>query len=220
MSDKSQPIPLLLTLYQEYVATEDIQAFVDQVSRRYSVATLERLAGHGDRQRRRAAILALGYLGDYESNHVLGRALVDKDRGVRAVAENGIRSLWTRAGNDHQREQLKTILYLNSSKQFDAAVAAATKLIEQAPWFAEIWNQRAIAYFQLGRYADAVRDCHQALEINPYHFAAATGMGECHLKLNDPMSALVAFRRALRLNPNLEGVRAKVVYLQRTLKEK
>jgi hypothetical protein len=56
------------------------------------------------------------------------------------------------------------------------------------------------------------------LEINPYHFGAATGMAHCHLQLNNRTSALECFRRALKLNPNLEGVRAHVLYLQRTLK--
>ena len=35
----------------------------------------------------------LSLMGDYSSNAVLGRALVDRDRGVRTIAENGIREL-------------------------------------------------------------------------------------------------------------------------------
>ena len=45
-------------------------------------------------------------------------------------------------------------------------------------------------------------------------------MGRCYLKLDDRISALECFRRALRLNPNLEQIRAQVVYLQKTLKDK
>jgi predicted O-methyltransferase YrrM len=40
---------------------------------------------------RRAAILALGALGDYTSNTAMGRALQDADRGVRILADNAIR---------------------------------------------------------------------------------------------------------------------------------
>ena len=65
----------------------------------------------------------------------------------------------------------------------------------------------------------AIRDCHQALEINPYHFTAAAGMGQCYLLQDNPVAALEAFRRALRLNPGMEEVRAQVVRLQRSLKE-
>ena len=91
-------------------------------------------------------------------------------------------------------------------------------MIEEAPWLAEGWNQRALALYGTGRYDAAIHDCTQTLEMNPYHFGAATGMAQCHLKLGNRPHALECFRRALRLNPNLEGVRAHVLYLQRTLK--
>ena len=95
----------------------------------------------------------------------------------------------------------------------------ATELIEHAPWFAEAWNQRALARFHRREYNDSIRDCRQALEINPYHFGAASGMGQCYLKLGDRLSALESFRRALRLNPNLERVRAQVIHLQKLLQD-
>ena len=77
-----------------------------------------------------------------------------------------------------------------------------------------------MAQFSLGRFADAIRDCRQALEINPYHFVAATSMGHAYLELENPVSALECFRRALRLNPDLEGVRARVAQLTRRVEDK
>ena len=47
----------------------------------------------------------------------------------------------------------------------------------------------------LGRLVESIRDCHQALEINPYHFVAATSMGQAYLQLDNPVSALECFRR-------------------------
>ena len=91
----------------------------------------------------------------------------------------------------------------------------ATRLIERAPWLAEVWHQRAVAHVALGRFVEAIRDCHQVLEINPYHFVAATSMGQAYLQLGNPVSALECFRRALRLNPSLEGVRVQIVRLTR-----
>jgi tetratricopeptide (TPR) repeat protein len=43
-------------------------------------------------------------------------------------------------------------------------------------------------------------------------------MGQCYLQLGQRSEALDSFRQALELNPNLEGVRAQVQYLQRTEK--
>ena len=73
-------------------------------------------------------------------------------------------------------------------------------------------------HFHLGQYDAATRDCHQALEINPYHFQAAAVMGEAYEMQHNLVAALESFRRALRLNPNMEEVRARVIQLQRALK--
>jgi len=212
--------PLLLTLYEEFLENEDAAEFVRRTSQSYDPGSLERLVGHAYRKVRRAAVFALGFLADYDANHVLGRALHDKDRTVRLLAEDGIRNVWKRVGNDDQRRRLNTIIRLNSAKQFEEARRRATQLTKKTPWFAEAWNQRARACFALSRDAEAIRDCHQALELNPYHFAAAARMGQAYLRLGNQVSALESFRRALRLNPNLEDVRAQVERLARLIEGK
>ncbi|MHB8902200.1 MAG: tetratricopeptide repeat protein [Thermoguttaceae bacterium] len=219
MSDATR-FPFLTLLYQQYLANQDSAAFIRKVSQTYTQGTLERLASHGDAEVRRAAVLALGFVGDYGANHAMGRTLVDDDRTVRMLAENGIRNLWNRAGTQEQSQQLSVIIRLNTAQQYRQALEKATRLIEEAPWFAEAWNQRAVAHFALGEFEESINDCHQALEINPYHFAAASGMGQAYLHLGDQLSALEGFRRALRLNPNLEGARAQVARLTRAIEEK
>ncbi len=142
---------------------------------------------------------------------------MDDDRTVRTFAENGIRAIWNRAGSEAERQELGAIIELNTAQTYAAAAARASKLIERAPWFAEAWHQRAVAYFALGQMIESIRDCHQALEINPYHFVAATCMGQAYLQLQNPVCALECFRRALRLNPGLEGVRVHVTRLTRSV---
>jgi tetratricopeptide (TPR) repeat protein len=213
MSHDAVRSPVLSELYQQYLADQDTAAFIHRTTARYTVATLARLAAVGERMVRRAAVLALGYVADYESNATLGRALNDADRGVRLLAENGIRAVWCRLGSSNQRQRLVRIMSLNNAQQAIAALREATALTRDAPWLAEGWNQRAIAHFALDRYDESIRDCRQALEINPYHFAAAAGMGQCYLKLHDQPHALESFRRALGLNHELEGIRAQVQQL-------
>ena len=217
MSTEPARKPFLLALYHEYLDRQDSERFIGRVSKWYGAGTLERLARHGTREVRRAAVLALGFLGGYNSNHALGCALMDKDRTVRALADNGIRTLWTRAGNEAERRELSVIVRLNAAQLFRDAIERATKLIDRAPWFAEAWHQRAVAHFALGRFVESIRDCHQSLEINPYHFLAATSMGKAYLELQNSVSALECFRRALRLNPDLEAVRAQVARLTRAV---
>lgn len=220
MSSDSPRVPFLVVLYQQYLDNQDSAGFISKASRAYTQGTLERLAVHHEPAVRRAAALALGFLGDYEANHTMGRALQDEDRTVRMLAENGIRNVWNRAGNEEQRQQLGIVIRLNSAQHFQEAVQRATELIEKAPWFAEAWNQRALALFSLHEYERSIRDCHQALELNPYHFGAASGMGQAYLELGNQVSALESFRRALRLNRNLEGVRAQVTRLARMIEDK
>jgi tetratricopeptide (TPR) repeat protein len=212
--------PLINEFYARYLSDENTASFIGAVSQRYLIGTLERLAELGSAVTRRAATLAISYVGNYESNAVLGRALTDSDRCVRLIAENGIRELWQRHGTSDQQERLKVIVRLNASEQFVEAAAAATSLIEEAPWFAEAWNQRGIALFHIDRYEESANDCQQTLEINPYHFASAVGLAHCYLELDDVFGALESFRRALKLNPDMEEIRAQIEHLERMLEGK
>jgi tetratricopeptide (TPR) repeat protein len=211
--------PVLVIYYNRYLTNSDYAMFIKRVARRYSNQTLERLVSVGDHITRRAAVLSLSLMSDYSSNAVLGRALVDRDRGVRTIADSGIRELWCRIGSRHQQELLREISDLNDQRMHTQAARLATELIHSSPWIAEAWCQRGTAHYHLAQYDAAIRDCHQALEINPYHFTAAAGMGQCYMLQDNPVAALEAFRRALRLNPGLEEVRAQVVRLQRSLKK-
>jgi tetratricopeptide (TPR) repeat protein len=206
-------------VYEKYLASQDTADFIREVAAVYSQGTLQRLAEHDAAKVRRAAVLALGFLGDYEVNATLGRALQDEDRTVRTIAEHGIRKVWTRSGDLRQRRVLAAVIRLNAAQHFAAAIRRASELLKDAPWLAEAWNQRAIAHFSLKHYDEAIHDCRQALEINPYHFAAAAGMGQAYLERGNTTAALESFRRALRLNPDLEAVRVQVARLVRRIEE-
>lgn len=209
--------PTLQRLYHRYLETEESATFVRDVSRHYLLSTLQRLASGGDCVSRRAAILAIGFLGDYSHNSVLGRALSDRDRGVRLLADSGIRQLWRRDGNDQQQRLLGRLCRLNQSEQYEDAIRESSELIDEAPWFAEAWNQRAVGYFATRQFDAAASDCHQTLELNEFHFGAAIGLAHCYLHLEDPFAALENFRRALGLNPDLEDVRGQIDVLERAL---
>ena len=207
--------PAINDFYQHYLLNRDRAAFRQQVVERYTIATLERLATQGQRMTRRAAVLAIALCGQYASNEVLARALHDPDRGVRTLAEDGVRLLWCRYGSIEDRRRLASLIKLNGSSRFAEAIALATRLVAAQPGMAEAWNQRAIAYFRSGELAKSISDCRKALAVNPFHFGAAAGLGQCYLQLGDRGAALQSLRHALELNPNLEGVRTNIAYLER-----
>lgn len=206
---------LLVDYYQAYLKDQDTAAFVARIAARYLPATLERVLATGPPERRRAAALALGFLGDFSAVHPLGRVLTDVDRVTRQLAEDSIRKCWRRQGTEAERRAVETLCERNTAQRYSEALELSAELVARAPGLAEAWNQRAIAYFNLGRYPEAIHDCHQALELNAYHFDAAAGMAQCFLQLGDAEAALDCLRRALRINPGLEGVRAGVQYLER-----
>ena len=219
MSHDPRHRPLLVFDYERYLVDQDVDLFLQKVSSRYTIGGLERVATSVDRAARRGAVLALGRLAEYRSNTALGRALVDSDRGVRTLAEHGIRRLWQRIGTSSQQRYLVAIGMHLEKKQYDRAAQLSTAMVEDAPWIAQAWYYRGKAFFHLEQHEAATRDCHQAMEINAYHFLAASVMGQAYLQLGDSVSALDSFRRALRLNPNMEEVRAQVIHLQRSLKD-
>ena len=180
--------PFLLVLYQQYLTHQDSACFVREVSCLYTTGTLERLARHACREVRRAAVLSLGFVGDYGANHTLGGALLDDDRTVRTLAENGIRTIWTRAGSDTDRQELGAVIRLNAARVHREAIARATKLIERAPWFAEAWHQRAVAYAVLGRLVESIRDCHQLARDQSVPFRRGNQHGPSLLAVEKTLS--------------------------------
>lgn len=218
MSEPEPRIARLERLYHEYLVDQDLLAMIHKVRASYTTGALERLLQSSTRLGRRAAAMMLGHIADYRANAPLGLALQDEDRSVRLLAENALRAVWCRDGNDDQQQMLATIIRLNAAREYEEAIDRADRLIVENGSFAEAWNQRAIAYYSLGQFHRSIDDCRQAVELNPYHFGAVAGMGQCYLQLTNELWALDCFRRALALNPNLDGIRANVVRLQGKLR--
>lgn len=175
--------------------------FRDSVRESYTEGTLQRLLSAPDAKSRRAATLALGLVGTPGSVPTVAAALRDDDPLVKHFATDALWELWFREGTEEQNQRLQDVV-----RDPDAGRARTEldALLREAPTFAEVHNQRAIWFFKRGEYARAVEDCEAVLRLNPHHFGAAAGMGQCLLKLNRPRAALRAFRQALEINPNLD----------------
>lgn len=219
MSEFDVRLSLLDLFYQQYLTDENSATFIDSISRFYSIGTMERLAVYGGPTTRRAAILGLGFLGDFSVNEIMGNALVDEDPAVRLLADHSIRDIWVRQGNVAEQNSVKALYRLVSQVQMDEVIDAATLIIESNPTLGEAWHQRAIAYCALGYFDSAVSDCQETLNCNRFHFPAAMGMAHCFLKLDYASQALGGFRLALQINPDLDGVRSQITHLERLLKE-
>lgn len=193
---------------------EAMREFRTAVRQRYTEGTLQRLLTSTDPKTRRAAVLALGLIGTIESNSAVAAVLHDPDPIVQRFAADALWELWFRGGTAEQNHRLRQAVSETDPAKCRAELDA---LIRAAPHFAEVYNQRAIWFFKRGEFARAADDCETVLRLNPHHFGAAAGLGQCCLKIGKPRTALRAFRTALEINPALEHLHDTIRTLQETI---
>ncbi len=90
------------------------------------------------------------------------------------------------------------------------AIDHLTALIDHAPDFAEAYNARATAYFQIGQLGLSLADIQKTLSLNPRHFGALAGLGMIFQQLNEPDKAVEVYREALKINPHMKDLRDAV----------
>lgn len=88
-----------------------------------------------------------------------------------------------------------------------AAIDHFTAIIDHSPDFAEAWNARATAYFNAGEFGPSVADIGHVLTLNPRHFGALSGLGMILEDTGNIAGALEVYKAALKIHPNLEGVK-------------
>ena len=185
------------------------------VEERYTEGTLARiLSNHLDATSRRAAAVGLGLVGTMASNSAVAGALHDPDDDVRNTAAQVIWELWFRGDAGPQALELRQALGLNDTGE---RVGALTEILREFPEYAEAYNQRAIQLFGRGELRKCINDCENALRLNPFHFGAAAGIGQCYLRMKKPRSALRSFTHALKINPDLDSLKDVLDSLRDTL---
>lgn len=205
MNCRCTRLPVLMEFYQRFLQNANMSDFETAVRRSYVPGTLERLICHSNSSVRRAAVLALGLIGNFTSNSVLASALNDSDRTVATLAENAIQMVWRRDGDEEDQAALQNLMRMNANGEMLKTVTYASLLLEKAPKFAEVWFQRASAWFELGQFEFAQKDLEKVLDLNPFHFNAYVMLGYVHLESGNAPAALRAFRNALDINPGLKN---------------
>ena len=132
------------------------------------------------------------------------------------MAADALWSLWFRADEEENNEELQRLMRVRDREK---AVAGLDRLLQKAPHFAEAYNQRAIHFFKMKQFERSVADCEKTLQLNPCHFGAMAGMAQCYMQMRKHKAALKAFRAALRINPNLDGVAETIRALENALGE-
>ena len=92
-----------------------------------------------------------------------------------------------------------------NEQDYDTARVHLNDIVDLAPNFAEGWNQRAMLNFITNRYDEAILDIQKTVSLEPRHYGAWSGLGQIFEAVGNERAALEAYRRALNVNPHLEG---------------
>ena len=169
---------------------------------------------------RREAIVRLGEIGTMPDVQPLIRALRDPDEEARARAERAIWRIWSRSGKPEVDALYQIGMDDVERGDIDKAIETFTQVIKLDPSFAEAWNKRATIYFLSGELRKSLADCDEVLKRNPQHFGALAGYAQIHVRLENYEKALDYARRAVAVNPNLEGTREMIEALEAVISER
>jgi len=175
---------------------------------------------HSDPAIRAEAVAWLAANGRMGDQPLLLRRLRDPDGMVRAIAEQGLWLLWSRSGDDGIDRLLAQGIEQMQAARLDEAITTFGDIIRRKPAFAEGWNKRATAYYLAGDYRRSLKDCDEVMKRNPNHFGALSGYGQIYVRLEQYEKAIAAWRRALQVNPNMDGVEENIENVQQLLNEK
>jgi tetratricopeptide (TPR) repeat protein len=173
-----------------------------------------------DAAARAAAVVWIANRGGMADAPLLQERLRDESGLVRSYAEQALWLLWTRSGDADIDRQMARATALIEEEKLAEAVALLSEIIHTKPAYAEGWNRRATVYYLMGEYRKSIADCREVLKRNPGHFGALSGMGQIHAQLEEWDEALVWFRRALEVNPNMLGVETNIRQIEESQKKK
>ena len=120
-------------------------------------------------------------------------------------AENAIWRWWlNQAPTLEVRDAIDHGMERRESYDFEAAETAFNIAVRDAPDYAEGWNQRAFARFLRDNIDGALSDLERAVELEPDHFGAWSGMFHILLQMGRTEVAYAALERAVTIHPWLK----------------
>lgn len=166
---------------------------------------------------RQAAIYSLALTGDMRCCPRLASILCSDDLELAAAAEDALWSIWFRAGSASSRRSLLSAIRLAARNRLLEAARRIGRVVAAEPTYAEAHHQWALVLHSLGRMGAARAAYEQTLALNRYHFAAAAGLGNLFVQLEDYRSAAASYRRSLKLHPHQPAVREALQRVRRVL---
>lgn len=121
------------------------------------------------------------------------------------LAEESIWQFWfSQSPSPDVRASLDAGIKRREAYDFEAAEHHLDKVVESAPNYAEGYNQRAFVRFLRENYNDAQTDLETALELEPNHFGAMSGLYRILQRQNRQKAAMKMLQLAVDIHPWLK----------------
>jgi len=146
---------------------------------------------------------------------ILRESVGGEAAALRLAAENALWHVWHQTDDEDAAEKMTEGRDLIESDRVEESLGTFSKLVEEAPDFAEAWNKRATVHYMLKEYQKSIEDCQQVLQRNPRHFGCLSGLGMCHKALDNPAEAAKWYKEALKVHPFMSGPRAALDSIER-----
>lgn len=142
-------------------------------------------------------------------------AQLHQDKAPDAInTEKKIWTLWAHNDSPTAELLLTQANVAMADRAFDTSESMLDTLLDSYPDYVEALNKRATLYYNTKRYDEALADLDKVLEAEPRHFGALAARGFVLSAQKNFGPAATAFRDALAINPNMEGVAAALKLLQ------
>ncbi len=153
------------------------------------------------------AVVCLGLVGSMEQSRYVALLLRRESAAIIEAAEQSLWQIWMRSGSQWGVGTLRQAIDRMQAGKLEEAFDLLRILTEAEPEYAEPHHQRGLVLALLNRYGQALPAYHQALRLNPYHFAAAEGLGQIYLERGLLRRAYEYYQHALHVHPHLETAR-------------
>lgn len=134
--------------------------------------------------------------------------------------EQEIWSIWLTAGDPAVNRLMAEGVEAMAAQDYKTALSDFSEIVKLAPDFAEGWNKRATVLYLIGDFKGSLADVDKTLALEPRHFGALSGLGLINSALERDEEAIIAFEKALAVNPHMPGVVANIEYVKKRLKDK
>jgi len=160
--------------------------------------------------------------GEGEELGNLSQELLDKLKTVEtdeeaAELEEEIWDAWLVSGSATVDTLMERGIQYQTVEDNDGARDAFDRAIAIRPDYAEAWNRRAVLFFNVGKYDEAVADLEYAIQLEPRHFGAYLGLAMIFESIDRPAAAMRAYEKALEIHPHLEAAKEAKTRLDRVV---